>query len=617
MTVIEQDGLQFRDLDHDGVLAPYEDWRLSPDVRAADLLGRMTLAEKAGLMMHGTIPAIGPYGLMGIGPVYDLERASRQILEVGVTSMITRLSLAPGELAAQNNALQAIAAKGRLGIPLLVSTDPRSHFKATTGASVAAAGFSQWPETLGLAAIGDEDLVRGFADIIRQEYRAVGIHMALSPQADLSTSPRWARIEGTFGEDPDLVSRMVGAYVEGIQGGREGLNATGVAAVVKHWVGYGASRDGWDGHNYYGRFSAFPGGAFQAHVDAFAGAFAVEVSGVMPTYNILQGATVNGQPTEPVGGGFSRLLLTDLLRDTHGFRGVILSDWAITKDCNEVCKTGVPEQKLTDIGMSWGVEDITALERYILGVEAGLDQFGGEEDPTPLLEAVALDRLSEARINASALRILIQRFELGLFENPFVDEVAASQLVGCSDFTAQAQAAQRRALTWLSGDLTQVLTPQDRIYVHGFDAAALKARGLTVTEDLADATVGLVRMTAPWQTLHPTYFFGRMQHEGDLDFKPGHPDFEALKTIAASVPVVVSVHLDRPAILTPLRDIARLLVAEFGASEAAVLDVVTGQARPEGRLPFSLPGSMEAVLAQSPDVPMDDPAPLFPIRHGL
>lgn len=614
--MIEQDGLTFRDLDHDGVLAPYEDWRLPAAERARDLLGRMTLAEKAALMLHGTVPAVGPLGALGIGPVYDLEAARRQILKVGVNSMITRLSLAPADLAAQNNALQAIAAEGRLGIPVLVSTDPRSHFKATTGASVAAAGFSQWPETLGLSAIGDEGLVRRFGDIIRQEYRAVGIHMALSPQADLSTSPRWARIEGTFGEDPAHVSRMVGAYVEGIQGGRDGLNATGVAAVVKHWVGYGASRDGWDGHNYYGRFSAFPGGAFQAHVDAFAGAFEVGVSGVMPTYNILQGASVRGQPTEPVGGGFSRLLLTDLLRDQLEFKGVILSDWAITKDCNEVCKTGVPEQKLGDIGMSWGVEDLSALDRYVLGIEAGLDQFGGEEDPAPLLEAVASGRISEGRIEDSALRILIQRFELGLFDNPFVDEAEAARLVGCADFTAEAEAAQRRALTWLSGDLAP-LTASDRILVHGFDPAALRARGLTVTEDLADATVGLVRMTAPWQTLHPTYFFGRMQHEGDLDFKPGDPDFERVKEIAAKVPVMVSVHLDRPAILTPLKDMARLLVAEFGASEAAVLDVVTGLARPDGHLPFSLPASMEAVLAQSPDVPMDDPAPLFPIRHGL
>ena len=267
-------------------------------------------------------------------------------------------------------------------------------------------------------------------------------------------------------------------------------------------------------------------------------------------------------------------------------------------------------------GGAGGVEDLSALDRYVLGIEAGLDQFGGEEDPAPLLEAVATGRISEARIDDSALRILIQRFELGLFENPFVDEAEAARLVGCADFTAEAEAAQRRALTWLSGDLAP-LTASDRIFVHGFDPAALKVRGLAVTDDLETATVGLVRMTAPWQTLHPTYFFGRMQHEGDLDFKPGDPDFERLREIAAKVPVVVSVHLDRPAILTPLKDMARLLIAEFGASEAAVLDAVTGLARPEGHLPFSLPASMEAVLAQSPDVPMDDPAPLFPIRHGL
>ncbi len=235
--MIRHEGEWFRDLDHDGQVSPYEDWRLPVEVRARDLVGRMTLAEKVGLMLHGTFPASGPFGMLGYGPVYDTAAAERLILGAGVTCGITRLALPPADFATQNNALQTIAARGRLGIPLTISTDPRHHFKATAGASNAAVGFSQWPETLGLAAIDDVGLVRRFGEIVRQEYRAVGITMALSPQADLATSPMWPRIDGTFGEDPTRVRAMVGAYVEGLQGGRSGVTPSGVAAVVKHWVG--------------------------------------------------------------------------------------------------------------------------------------------------------------------------------------------------------------------------------------------------------------------------------------------------------------------------------------------------------------------------------------------
>jgi beta-glucosidase len=204
--VIRANGRQFRDLNRNGALEPYEDWRLPARARANDLLARMTLAEKAGAMMHGTAPTDGN-GLTAPARAYDIPKATALILETNVTAMITRLSIAPGQLAVQNNALQEIAERGRLGIPVLISTDPRNHFSSVVGAGVEASGFSMWPSPLGLASIGDPEVVRRFGDIARREYRAVGIQMALSPQADLATEPRWPRIDGTFGEDPQLVSR--------------------------------------------------------------------------------------------------------------------------------------------------------------------------------------------------------------------------------------------------------------------------------------------------------------------------------------------------------------------------------------------------------------------------
>ena len=315
--IIEQNGLRFRDLNRNGKLDPYEDWRLTPDARARDLVARMTLAELAGTMLHGTARSVNG-GNVGSGGAYDTAANRILIDSVKVTSMITRLAGDAASLASQNNALQEVAEHTRLGIPLTISTDPRNHFQDVVGQSVVTAVFSQWPEALGLAAIGDSALVRRFGDVARREHRAVGIDMALSPQADLATEPRWGRIAGTFGEDADLTQRMVRAYVEGFQHGARGVDSVGVATIVKHWVGYGAARDGFDSHGYYGRYASY-GPAKGAtnlmyHIRPFLGAFQANVAGVMPTYSILQGATWDGRPIEPVGAGFNKQILNDILR---------------------------------------------------------------------------------------------------------------------------------------------------------------------------------------------------------------------------------------------------------------------------------------------------------------
>ncbi|MCL4170590.1 UNVERIFIED_CONTAM: hypothetical protein GTU68_056120, partial [Idotea baltica] len=298
------------------------------------------------------------------------------------------------------------------------------------GASLSAGGFSQWPEALGFAAIGDPDLVREFGNIASQEYRAVGIAQALSPMADLATEPRWPRVVGTFGEDAEQAKQLVGAYIEGFQNGQDGLSAESVATVVKHWVAYGAGKDGHDSHSYFGRFSAFPGDNFAYHVIPFESAFDAQVSGVMPSYSILENLSYQGEEIEQVGAGYSRFLLTGLLRNQYGFDGVILSDWAITLD-------------------SWGVIELTPQQRYAKALEAGIDQFGGIEDPVFLIDAIRLGLVNESRIDKSARRILQQKFELGLFENPFVDAEQAIAVVGNSEFKSKAEIAQSRALVLL------------------------------------------------------------------------------------------------------------------------------------------------------------------------
>jgi len=618
--ILERQGVRFKDLNKNGVLDPYEDWRLSPSARAEDLVRRMTLEEKAGMMMHGTARSAVPAGIVGTGAVYDTAAIGKLIRDVGVNSFITRLGGDPRLLAAQNNALQEIAEGTRLGVPVTISSDPRNHFQYVPGASVQSGRFSQWPETLGLAAIGDAAQVRRFADIARQEYRSVGIHETLSPQADLATEPRWSRINGTFGEDPDLTRKLVKAYVEGFQHGASGVDSAGVLAVVKHWVGYGAQKNGFDSHSSYGRFASFSGG-LDTHIKPFLGAFAAHVGGVMPTYSILEGATLSGRPLEQVGAGFNRQLLTDLLRKRYGFQGIILTDWAITNDCSDLCRNGFPagqRPSFAALATSWGVEDLPKVDRFAKAVNAGVDQFGGTEEAQFVVQAVRSGKITESRINESVYRIALQKFRQGLFENPYVDTAEAGRFVGNPQFQSEATAAQRRSLVLLENKngILPLAARGKRVFLHGVDSATATRYGFTVVPDLSRADIAIVRTNAPFQTLHPNYAFGAMQHEGDLGFRNGNAEFEEIKRITAAVPTIVTVYLDRPAILTELKDRAIALVGNFGVSDAALLDVLTGVARPEGRLPFELPSSMEEVEAQRSDLPHDTAHPLYRIGYG-
>lgn len=625
--IVEIAGVRFRDLDRDGRLSPFEDWRLPAERRARELAVRLTLEEKAGLMMHGTAPAMGAMGAAGVGSAYDSSAVAKLVLSNHVSSMITRLGGSPAVLAEQHNRLQAIAEQSRFAIPLTISTDPRHHFQYVLGASVTEGQFSQWPETLGFGALADTAITRTFGDIARREYRAVGIHMALSPQADLATEPRWSRINATFGEDPSAVGAQTAAYVAGFQHGISGTAHDGVSTVVKHWVGYGASRDGLDGHNYYGRYATFPGGRFADHVKPFLGAFARRVAGVMPTYPILEGVSIDGQPLEQVGAGFNAQLITGLLRGTHKFRGLVVTDWAITNDCTQRCRDGVPageRPSFADLGMPWGVDSLPMRARFVKAVRAGVDQFGGTDRSDLLVEAVRRGELNDARLTESAIRVLTLKFQQGLFDNPFVDETVASRTVGSATFRRAGQRAQSESMVMLKLSPDRVKIPlvaragrTMRVYLYNVDSSAVASRGLMVVRELAQADVAIVRLNAPYETLYPGYIFGAMQHDGSLAFREGDPDYEAFRRISAAVPTITTVYLDRPAILTPLRDRSAILLANFGATDEALLDVLTGRAKARGRLPFELPSSMTAVQAQFPDVPHDSKLPLYPIGFRL
>jgi beta-glucosidase len=340
----------------------------------------------------------------------------------------------------------------------------------------------------------------------------------------------------------------------------------------------------------------------------------------MPAYPIIADVSLNGQPLEQVGPGFSKQLLQDILRKREGFDGIILSDWAITHDCPRRCinPTAEAPQRPQDIATSWGVEHLSVGQRYVKGLQAGLDQFGGTDEVEPLIKAVETGQVSEARLEESVVRILEPKFTLGLFENPYVDPAAATAAIGNADDFTLAERTQREAQVLLQ-DRNSILPVASgkKVWLFGMDPASARAAGLTVVEDPTEADFAIVRAETPSEMLHPNHFFGSRQKEGRLDYRDGDPAYEALKRASAHVPTILAIFLDRPAILTNVQDKAAVILANYGASDAAVLDVVLGRAQAKGRLPTELPRSMEAVQNQLPGMPDDTLAPLYPRGAGL
>jgi beta-glucosidase len=620
--VITVDGLRFRDLDKDGALTPYEDWRLSADARATDLIGRMSPEEQAGLLMHAS--------LTNTGAAYDRAAFDPLLTERHITTYISRLGEDAVTLATQHNALQAAAEAERWGIPLKISTDPRHGFTVTAGQTVSNGDFSPFPDPIGMGAVDDPATTREMGRIIAAEYRAVGITEALSPQADISTEPRWTRQDGTYGSVGADVAPQVAAYVEGLQGGTDGITPEGVATVVKHWVGYGAQVDGFDSHYYYGRYAAFPGGDFAEHLEPYEGAFRNHAAGIMPTYSILKDLDLGQGVIEQVGANHNEFLLQDLLREQHGFDGVITSDWGIANDCPQACRENRPPAFFVGpwgAGMPWGVEDLSLPARYASAISAGVDIIGGSDQPRYILEAVEQGLLTQERVADAGRRVLEQKFQLGLFEDPYVDPAAADAVVGSDASRAAGMRAQERSLTLLTdrapqdggarlaaagadGSPALPVDVQDgtTAWLSGVRAEAAAAAGFTVVDDPADADVAIVRLADPRGGDDLT----------DLGFTGSEADFQALvRAHDAGARTIAVPQLTRPLILGNVVEASDAVLASYGVSDEALLAVITGEAEPEGRLPFELPSSMEAVAAQLYDVPNDSAHPLFAYRAGL
>ncbi len=594
----------FRDLNKNGKMDIYEDIHQPIEARVSDVLSQMTLEEKAGMMFingarvneDGTIEDKPAKGMFAFAP-----NAVKLVKEKKMNHFNLWQIPAAKALATWYNRMQKFVEDStRLGIPITIASDPRNHFSNNIFAMTAKT-FAKWPEPLGLAAIGDEKLTRQFADNSRQEYVAVGIREALHPQVDLATEPRWPRISGTFGEDANLSSKMATAYIEGFQGEKLGPNS--VACMTKHFSGGGPQKEGLDPHFPFQKGQVYPGKNFNYHLIPFEAAFKAHTAAIMPYYGVPM-----GQTSEDVGFSYNKDIITGLLRNKYHYDGVVCTDWGLVTDAH-IGNSVWPAR-------AWGVENLSEEERVKKIIDAGVDQFGGENIPEVVVKLVKEGKLTEKRIDESVRRLLRQKFELGLFDNPYVDADKADQVVGNDEFVKAGEDAQRRAITLLKNDDKKLPLQQSKlkIYVKDIDQKVASQYGQVVDKP-EQADIAIIRLNTPYYPVESPIMMARMFHHGDLDFKGAQKD--SIMQLLNTVPTIVDIYIDRPAVIPEISAKAKGLLADFGASDAAVLDVIFGKCKPGGHLPIELPSSMEAVRNQKEDVPYDSKDPLYKFGFGL
>jgi len=678
-------GLRFKDLNANGRLDPYEDWRLDAERRAGDLASQMTLDEKAGMMLIDTLnPAFGGAVAAPAEEYIRTQRMTRFIFRSVVTATPAQAAgrglaggqVTPEQAAAWANAIQEMAESTRLGIPVLFKSNARNHYErnARFGINTEAGSFSEWPKEAGLAATGDLALVGDFARTMGEEWRAIGLRGMYGYMADLATEPRWYRVHECFTEDADLAARIMTTLVRELQGGPVSP-ATNVAMTIKHFPGGGPQEFGLDPHFTFGKNQVYPAGRFADHLKPFKAAIDAGASAVMPYYGVPVGLTHDGVRFDALGMAFSRQIVTDLLRGRLGFRGYVNSD------------TGI----ITDRG--WGLESNTVPERVAAAVNGGTDVLSGFHDRQAIVGLVEAGLVTESRIDEAVTRLLREQFQLGLFEDPYVDASKASSVVGRSDFRARALDAQRRSIVLLqnaasgTGRMLPLPTPGPsrpvRVYTMGLNsavAAGAEYGGLTVVNGDYDAAKGETRpsaagadyailrvevtnpreatsrysSTGPETGANPAFvhpatgrpygaedstgmddglpFGGSFPWEaGRLSFtamassqswaiSPSLADIRAVMREAGASRTVLCLYFRQPYVLdreSGLLD-AGAILAGFGVSDTALMDVITGKSGPRGRLPFALARTLQAVAENAPDAPGYAPADtLFPFGHGL
>jgi len=618
-------GFQFKDLNRNGKLDKYEDWRLPYEERAKDLVSKMSMEEKVGLMLISTSrlksersAQLNVQSDNSVTPSSDLNEEDQvsnnniftrkplpvpMMNAVGATKAITQFHLrhfimranVSAKLTAEwTNKIQALAESDGLGIPAIIASNPRNHITkdASIGLSVGTTVFSTWPSELGLSAMRDLNLVHDFADIARQEWAAVGLRKGYMYMADLSTEPRWQRIEGTFGENAEWVAKMISEVILGFQGNL--LSSNSVAMTTKHFPGGGAGVGGQDPHFDWGKYEHFPGKMFQNNLIPFKAAIQAGTSSIMPYYSIPLDTKY-----QKIAYAYNKEVITDLLRDSLGFDGIINSD------------TGPIEM------MPWGVENISVVERYKKALEAGVNLFSGSGDPTKLLETVQSGTVDMKLIDKSVYRLLMEKFKLGLFENPYVDEAAAEKLVGNEKFQSKANLAMRKSVVLLRNETnTLPLKAKTKIYFESYMQRRGAASPSLVYQNNNNNKYDVEFVKTPeeadcillWISPGGKSLF---QSDGSplyLSMSKNAVDVNYINTLSSKKPTILAMNYTNPWVIDEIYNEKTInnikgVIATFGTTNEALLDIVLGKFNPSGKMPFTTPVSEAAVEKQLSDVP--------------
>ncbi len=628
--------LSFKDLNRSGALDPYEDWRLPVEKRVSDLLSRMTLEEKAGLMQITSFNA---------GSLEDYLNQRH------IRYLILRDNLPARELAARANSSQELAEKSRLGIPIVFTSNPRNHVRDNLvyEEAEAAGEFSSWPGTLGLAATNDLKLIRSFAEIARAEWRASGIRKCYGYQVDVATEPRWYRIQTTFGESPKLNADIAREIVLGFQG--SALGPESVAQSIKHFPGDGAVDKGLDPHNNWGQWAVYPtpGSFFKYQLPPFQAAVDAGASSIMSYYNNPSNEKSAEQfpkewwqsgelQFEEVAGAYNTTILTKLLRGRVGFKGYVNTD------------SGV----LTN--NAFGVESLSTPQRFAKAVKAGVALFSDNNNPQGLLDAVHQHLLEESDLNSAVALLLNEMFQLGLFENPYTDPETAQRIASSPASAARADEAHRKSIVLLRNDRKLLpIMGATKLYVEvmagqaqrfggrrgargpagapgtpggvatgnpqaeaerggraafggrsgaavvngtaGLKALLAKDRSVQIVDSIDQADAALL-----W--LRPVVY-QRPEHDyADIALSPlTGVDVAKVKQIEAAKPTVLVINFINPWVINEVEPDAAAVLATFDVEAEALLDVVRGRFNPTGKLPLTIPADQAAVDKNAPDVP--------------
>ena len=596
--ILEIDGETFRDLNKNNSLDVYEDHRLDSKLRSDDLLNKMTIEEKVGQMFHPPFTLKPDIWML----IYEIairgnKSTEAQILFDNISHFNLYGNPSPAELANKINHFQEIASRSRLGVPITISSDPIHEVPKGGGvASFSVDGFSKWPSQLGFAATNNSLIIENFAQIVKEEYLAVGIRTALHPMSDLATDPRWARNFGTFGSNALLSSDMTIAYMNGFQG--NAISSESVLTMVKHFPGGGPQQNGLDPHLYSGRNQTYPGNNFDYHLIPFKDAINNNLKVIMPYYGIPI-----GQTNEDVAMAYNEYILTDLLREELGFSGVICSDWGIIT------------------GRHWGVDELSIADRYEKSINAGIDQYGGETETSYLIKLIKENIISEGRINESVKRILVNKFELGLFDDPYVDENKIKDRVNTKKSIEAGLDAQRKSIVLLENNGALPLKKGMKIFVDGLDSNIAKDFGVLV-KDPSDADVIIMYIHTVFNGnqesgLNRVFdnFLSTLFPNGDLNFNS--EIHTRVENYSKDKELIVVVDLNRPAILEDIKKLSSSLIGTFGVSDQIMFEGIFGEFSPTGKLPFEIPSSMESVLNQKEDVPDDSLNPTYEMGYGI